>query len=235
MRKNPTRILTGILVCGVSISLNGCLSPELTREHLPEETIEAYEDAVNNLDVDAMMECLDESTKDAMTAGMDVTMGIVGAVTGIDLGIDSEDLIDMMPFFNMITEEYGLDQYPQVDFQVTKTLIKGDKATVYFTEAGTGQEQIINMVKEGGKWYFTLDITPISEEEADRVLLPGEAAEEENSLSVLGDMKLEDLVKRPLSEIFDWDQLEEKVNQAQNGDENSGLLSAILGEVFGNE
>ena len=48
-------------------------------------------------------------------------------------------------------------------------------------------------------------------------------------------MKLEDLVKRPLSEIFDWDQLEEKVNQAQNGDEDSGLLSAILGEVFGNE
>ena len=108
-------IRAGVLLCAASLCLGGCLSPELTRAHLPEETIEAYEDAINAMDVEAMLECMDEGTRNAMTAGLDVTMNIVGAVTGFDLGIGAEDLIDMMPFFTAIAGEYGAGEYPQVD------------------------------------------------------------------------------------------------------------------------
>lgn len=226
-------IRTGVLLCAASLCLGGCLSPELTRAHLPEETIEAYEDAINAMDVEAMLECMDEGTRNAMTAGLDVTMNIVGAVTGFDLGIGAEDLIDMMPFFTAIAGEYGVGEYPQVDFQVTKTLIKGDKATVYFIEANTGQEQVINMEKQGGKWLMTMDLTLLSEDEADRVIFPGQ--EDELAESGLGDLSLSDLAKLPLSEIFDWGQMEEKANQVQDGGEDGGLLEAILGELFGNE
>ncbi len=225
------------LIGAVSLCLNGCLSPELTREHLPEETIEALEDAVNSMDVEGMMDCMDESTQKAMTTGLDLTMGIVGAVTGFDLDISAEDLINMMPLFSGIVGEYGIEGYPEVDFQVTKTLIKGKKATVYFTEVNTGQNQVINMEKQSGKWLMTMDMTLLSEAEADRVILPGEEGEmEESGLGGLGDLSLSDLAERPLSEIFDWDQVEDKAGQS--GDEESdgasgGLLESILKEILG--
>jgi len=184
-----------------------------------------------------MMDCMDESTQKAMTTGLDLTMGIVGAVTGFDLDISAEDLINMMPLFSGIVGEYGIEGYPEVDFQVTKTLIKGKKATVYFTEVNTGQNQVINMEKQSGKWLMTMDMTLLSEAEADRVILPGEEGEmEESGLGGLGDLSLSDLAERPLSEIFDWDQVEDKAGQS--GDEESdgasgGLLESILKEILG--
>lgn len=208
--KYGKRIGTGMIICGVCLNLSGCLTGAIVQEHLPEETIEAYEDAINSMDVDGMMACMDESTQKTMTAGLDVTMGIVGAVTGFDLGISAEDLISLMPFFTAVAGEYGTDVYPQVDFQVTRTLIQGDKATVYFDEVNSGQSQVINMVKESGKWYMTMDVVLISEEEAERILYPGQEEEtQENDLGGLGDLSLEDLVKIPLDELFDLEKIQD--------------------------
>ena len=59
---------------------------------------------------------------------------------------------------------------------------------------------------------------------------------EESGLGGLGDLSLSDLAERPLSEIFDWDQVEDKAGQS--GDEESdgvsgGLLESILKEILG--
>ena len=80
----------------------------------------AYEDAINAMDAEEMLACMDESTRNAMTAGLDVTMGIVGAVTGVDLGIEAEDLIDMMPLLTAIAENTGLWRIPRLIFRLLK-------------------------------------------------------------------------------------------------------------------
>lgn len=237
MERSRKLCLAG-MVTAISLSLSGCLAPGLTQEHLPEETIERYEDAINAMDAEEMLACMDESTRNAMTAGLDVTMGIVGAVTGVDLGIEAEDLIDMMPLLTAIAGEYGTLENPQVDFQVTKTLIKGDKATVYFTEVSSGQESVINMTKESGQWYMTMDVVLLTDEEADRIIIPGQeeivqGEEGEGEAVGLGGLSLEDLIKLPLSEIFDFEKIQEWVESLGGGEDAEGLTQILLEKVLG--
>lgn len=147
------------------------------KESLPEDTIEAYEDACNAMDVQAMLDCIDEKSVKSITAGMDMVMGLAGAVAGVDLGISASDMIDLAPLMQaMMGESFAaqMGEVPKVDFQVKETYIKGDRATVYFTEVNSGQDMVINMVKNDGKWYMTLSTITISREEADRVIIAGE-------------------------------------------------------------
>ncbi len=170
------RKLTAFLLVVTMLLCNGCsLVVGVKKDPLPEETIEAFETAVNDMDVEAMMECMDPKAVKAMTAGMDVVMKLAGGLTGIDLGLSAEDLISMMPLMQGITAAYGEElAYPQVDFQVTETYIKDDKATVYFTEVNSGEAAAINMDLVDGKWVMTLDLKPIAPEDADRVIIAGQ-------------------------------------------------------------
>ena len=176
-----TRLLkkiAAVVAAGIILSSTGCEA----REALPEDTIEEYEEAYNAMDIQAMLDCLDESTKKSLTAGMDSILGIVKAASGIDLGISGSDLMDMAPLLqaftgNLMTEVGGA---AQMDLKVEKTCIKGKRATVYCTELNSNTPINFNMVKDDGKWYMTLSTITISQENAERVIL---AKDEETAKS----------------------------------------------------
>ncbi|MDO5408393.1 MAG: hypothetical protein Q4F28_13855 [Eubacteriales bacterium] len=174
MSMRKSRWAAAALLAGNMMLCTGCDSL-VVPEHLPEETIEAYEDAINEMDVQAMMDCIDEDSLKAVTGGMDLALKVVGKLTDFDLGLETQDLIDLMPLAKaVIGDQAGEMGYPQVDFQVTETYIKGDKATVYFMDASTGEPAVINMKKTDGKWYMTLDTVLLERSEADRVIVAGE-------------------------------------------------------------
>ena len=190
------------------------------KDPLPEETIEVFEDAVNEMDVDAMMECMDSKAVKAMTTGMDVLMKVAGGLTGIDIPVSAEDLLNLMPLMQGINEAYGEMEYPQVDFQVTETYIRDDKATVYFTEANSGENAVINMELQDGKWVMTMDLKVIPPEEADRVIIAGqeestdeggkdETAEVSGVLEIAGNLDLAEAAKSfSVLDIFSQEKIE---------------------------
>lgn len=162
------------------IAMLSCCGCSLFKEALPEETIEDLEDAVNEMDLQAMLDCIDSGAISAAAKGADLIMNITGKVTGLDLGISMEDLLAMLPIFQVfIDSNEDMNDMPQVDFTVTETYIKGEKATVYFTEVNSGEECVLNMKKKKGKWLITMDVKRIEKEDADRVIIPGEDETEE--------------------------------------------------------
>ena len=162
----------------VLAAMTGCSAWKPEPEPLPEDTIEEFEDAINAMDVNSMLDCMDEDAVKSVTVGMDLMMGLAESVTGFSLGLSGEDLIAAMPLMQGIvgTPMPG-EAYPQVDFQVTRTYIKGDKATVYFLEANSGESMDINMKKNDGKWQITFNLVPVEEAEADRILVAGASEE----------------------------------------------------------
>lgn len=164
-----------VMLIGIMACCTGCVSLMPVKEPLPEETIEEFQDAMNAMDVNGMLECMDSGTVKSITAGMDIALGITGAVTGFDLGISAEDLIAALPLFQSFAGSYGYGaDYPGVDFEVMETYIKGNRATVYFTEINSGESMNVNMKKEDNKWRMTLDKRVIAEEDADRVIIAGQ-------------------------------------------------------------
>lgn len=211
-----------LLLCSMIMLLcSGCsLVVNVKKDPLPEETIEVFEDAVNEMDVDAMMECMDSKAVKAMTTGMDVLMKVAGGLTGIDIPVSAEDLLNLMPLMQGINEAYGEMEYPQVDFQVTETYIRDDKATVYFTEANSGENAVINMELQDGKWVMTMDLKVIPPEEADRVIIAGqeestdeggkdETAEVSGVLEIAGNLDLAEAAKSfSVLDIFSQEKIE---------------------------
>lgn len=201
IRKKCAAIKLWIVVPAVILSLGGCVSLKAPGEPLPEETLKDFGEALNALDADGMLECMDEKTKKSITASMNIAMGLLGALTDISLGFDAEDLLAALPLFQRFIPMDSGD-YPSVDFQATQTYISGDKATVYFYEVNSGDSSVVNMVKEDGQWKLTLDNRYIDESGADRIIIAGEEQTQEAKASE--DEKRADLEKRigALAEFF---------------------------------
>lgn len=162
----------------VLAAITGCSGWKPEPESLPEDTIEEFEDAINAMDVNSMLDCMDEDAVKSVTVGMDIMMGVAESVTGFSLGLSGEDLIAAMPLMQgIVGTQIPGEAYPQVDFQVTRTYIKGDKATVFLDEANSGESMAINMKKNDGKWQITFQLVPVEEEEADRILIAGSQTE----------------------------------------------------------
>lgn len=168
-------------VCLAAVMAGGCTELPHTWEPLPEDTVEELERAYNHMDAAAMIECLDERTTRDITLGIEATMGLVGAITGIELEISGEDLISMMPMLQELVYEYSDEGYSSADFQAMETYIRGDEATVYILEAVSGDTMQANMVKEDGKWKLTFWGDTITEETADRILIAGQEEEKRSS------------------------------------------------------
>lgn len=210
-----------LLLTLATMFCSGCsMVLQVKKDPLPEETIEAFEDAINDMDVDAMMECMDSKAVKAMTTGMDVLMKVAGGITGIDIPVSAEDLLNLMPLMQGINQAYGQMEYPQVDFQVTETYIKDDKATVYFTELNSGEASVINMELQDGKWVMTMDMKLIQPEDAERVIIAGQeeagmdpdTLEEEvgkGVLEVSGTLNLEEALESfSVLDLFSQEKLE---------------------------
>lgn len=169
------KITISLLLLWIMIFSSSCtMLLQVKKDPLPEETIEAFEDAINDMDVDAMMACMDSKAVKAMMTGMDLLMKIAGGITGVSIPVSTQDLLDLMPLMQGINDAYGQMEYPQVDLQVTETYIKGDKATVYFTEVNSGEPAVINMELQDGTWVMTMDTKLIQPEDAERVIIAGQ-------------------------------------------------------------
>ncbi len=202
-------IMTAIL----SLFCSGCSLIE-QKEKLPEDTLEQFEEAVNNADVEGMIECMDDTSVKALKAGLNATLGVMKAVTGIDLGLSGSDLLDMMPLLQGMAFASGEDMSSmQVDFEVLETRIKNDKATIFFRDTISGESTFLNMKKSDGAWYITMDTKPIDTDQAEHILYPGQ---EENA-----DQQDE---KDPLSKISVRDLLEQLME--------GNLLKQIIREII---
>ncbi len=168
-------------VCLAAVMVGGCTTLPTTWEPLPEDTVEEFERAYNHMDAVAMMECLDEETKSDITLGIETTMGLIGAITGIEFEISAEDVVSMMPMLQEFAYEYSDEDYPSADFQAMETYIRGDEATVYILETASGDTMQANMIKEDGKWKMTFWGNTITEETADRILIAGQEEEKRSS------------------------------------------------------
>lgn len=220
------RIRLIFALIGIMMGISGCLSLPPVREPLPEDTLEEFEDALNRMDADGMLECMDEKSVKAVTAGLDLMMNIAGAVTGFDMDISAEDLIAMLPLFQEMTGGYAAEgEIPTLDFQVTETYIKGDKATVCFTEAFSGDTAAINMVKEDGKWLLTLSTKMITKEDADRVITAGQEEDEEEKKARKASERAERRAKRK----------EEREAKKAEEEENEGFSWLSLLKLFDSE
>lgn len=117
-------------------------------EELIRERIQAYEDACNNGDYEAMLECMDAQTQ----ALMEVTMGFMDGLftegTGMDFGI---------------TDMFGLaglmGDYCHIE--IKNIAIDGEYATVtvvmstdVYVHEASAEEAELPMVKEDGDWYI---------------------------------------------------------------------------------
>ncbi len=193
IRRKAKALLSVAAGAAIAAGCWGCAAIPAPREALPEDTIEELESAYNAMDVDGMIACIDEESMESIMTGMDLILGLAGAIIGVELDISAEDLIALIPLFEELGA-YDTEDYPQIDFIVTETRIKGDRATVYFTEGNFGGSTSANMVREGGQWYITLGGRIISAEEADRILIPGEdekETEEEGGERETGILKID--------------------------------------------
>lgn len=216
------RIKLPLILLWITILCSGCtLMVNVKKDPLPEETIEAFEAAINDMDVDAMMACMDPKAVKAMTTGMDLLMKVAGGITGVSIPVSANDLLNLMPLMQGINQAYGQMEYPQVDFQVTETYIKGDKATVYFTEINSGEPAVINMELQDGTWVMTMDMKLIQPEDAERVIIAGQAeitgdpdtvqeADLEDTLEVSGSLNLKEVVESlSAADLFSQEKIEE--------------------------
>lgn len=162
-----------IVLAVVSAIVVGCVPVTKKREPLPEDTIEAFERAYNTQDVEGVLECLDEKTVKALTTSMDIVLNIAQAITEVDFGITMEDIMALLPIMQelIVIED---DEFDEIDFQVTETYIRGNKATVHFYEVNSGTENTVNMNKESDGWKFSVSTRYIKREDADRVIIAGE-------------------------------------------------------------
>lgn len=239
---NGRRGLAVILAAGMLWGSTACTP---VKEALPEDTIEEYEDACNAMDVQAMLDCIDEKSVKSITAGMDMVMGIAGAVAGIDLGISASDMIDLAPLMQaMMGEAFAAEMggIPQVDFQVKETYIKGSRATVYFTEANTGENMVINMVKNDGKWYMTLSTITISKAEADRVIIAGEEektgkekASEKGKISKEEKDSLLEAMSKSLDKDKNKEENQEDSGETETAEEENGEISDVISDILGTD
>ena len=117
-------------------------------ETLIRERIQAYEDASNDGDMDAMLDCMDSETKALMEGTMDLMDGLFQEGSGMDFGMS-----DMFGFAGAMGDFFKVE--------ITNIEIEGNYATVsvimsadMYGYSEETEETELPMVKEGGDWYI---------------------------------------------------------------------------------
>jgi len=120
-------------------------------EELIRERVEEFETAYNNTDWDAMMDCMDESTR----AMMEMVMGFADSIMSEAIGFDMA-MSDMFAMSGLMLEgEF-------CEMEVVDIQIDGDTArvtvrmTVDMYGYSDSEEMILPMVKEGNDWYISI-------------------------------------------------------------------------------
>ncbi|MBQ3088821.1 MAG: hypothetical protein IJC36_04215 [Clostridia bacterium] len=141
----PLCVVVVVAVIAVFAGLGNIFKSD---ETLIRERIQAYEDACNNGDYEAMLECMDTETQALMEGTMSMMDGLFSEGTGLDIGMS--DMFGMAgamgDFCNIEIENIEIDgEY------ATVTVVMS--ADVYGNSAST-EEAELPMVKEGSDWYI---------------------------------------------------------------------------------
>ena len=117
-------------------------------ETLIRERIQAYEDACNDGDMDAMLDCMDSETQALMEGTMGFMDGLFQEGSGMDFGMS-----DMFGFAGAMGDFFKVE--------ITNIAIEGNYATVsvimsadMYGYSEETEETELPMVKEGGDWYI---------------------------------------------------------------------------------
>lgn len=117
-------------------------------ETLIRERIQAYEDACNDGDFEAMLDCMDSETKALMEGTMGFMDGLFQEGSGMDFGMS-----DMFGLAGAMGDFFTVE--------ITNIEIEGKYATVtvimsadMYGYSEETEEADLPMVKEGGDWYI---------------------------------------------------------------------------------
>ena len=143
-----TALVTGALVAVFMFTDLGKIFK--SDEQLIRERIQAYEDACNDGDYEAMLDCMNSSTR-AMT---EAATGLMGGILSEGIGFDI-DISSMMGLAGAAGDFF--------EFEIIDITVNGEEAVVELRMTATmyGQEQVeeaeLPMVKEDGDWYIGMD------------------------------------------------------------------------------
>lgn len=117
-------------------------------EELIRERIQAYEDACNDGDYEAMLDCMDSQTQALMEATMGFMDGLFAEGTGMDFG-----MTDMFWLAGLMGDYCHIE--------IKNIAINGEYATVtvvmstdVYGHKSSTEEAELPMVKEDGDWYI---------------------------------------------------------------------------------
>lgn len=136
------------------------------KEALPEDTIRELQRYSEEGNIQGIMECYDPNLIKSIYGKMNIALKIASVLTGEDRNITIEEVMNLLP------EEVCSILSPYSHTEITKTVIKGKKATVYITDNLSGLKTYLSMKKMNGKWYIMKYEAPIDEKHADQVLYP---------------------------------------------------------------
>lgn len=123
----------------------------------PLATLTQFETAYNQLDMDALLDCLEPAQAKAVRSAVNVLAGL-GGVSG-------DAVLGMLPLFANLTVRTGQGSQtvgvaPKMALSASDLRISGDSATcsVAITLTVAGQTQRVNgrctFVRQNGRWYI---------------------------------------------------------------------------------
>ncbi len=158
MRKIAVWVLTLVMV----VSLAGCgASPETKIQRLNDRFCESY----NNLDVEGLLDCLEPSMAESVNAMVELSFGVLGALTDIDLDLDAETMYSLLKVCMDLTPDSELEGMgmPELSMELVSLEVNEteDQAvgTVTMTLEVSGQTQVqtgqVQYINLDGDWYFS--------------------------------------------------------------------------------
>ena len=120
-------------------------------EQLIRERVEEFETAYNNTDWDAMLDCMDASTRSMMEMIMGFADSMMSDAIGFDIGMS-----DMFAMSGLMLEG-DFCEMEVVDIQIDGNTARVTvRMTVEMYGHSESEEMMLPMVKEGNDWYISI-------------------------------------------------------------------------------
>ena len=154
--------LAAAVIFFIVLSISGCSflgfgGSKETRENAaadtPEGTVRVFIESYNELDTNAMLDCIDPAVARPVRAAVNIAGGLLG------VKIELKDILDLLPLFASFTEKSV--EIPKINIShVEKTEETDDSAKVAFElDFGTNESNetmsgVFEMKKDDGLWYI---------------------------------------------------------------------------------
>lgn len=125
----------------------------------PERTIKRFEKALQNIDIDSMIDCVEPRTAEGIRSAANIAGGL--------FGFDSKDIFNLLYLAVGIAKQTNIqeltsemDVFNSASFTIMSTDYNKDKSkaavAVEFSFDGESTTGIINMIKSEGEWYIQI-------------------------------------------------------------------------------